>query len=106
MESRPDAVCSLLSGKGFAMNIALMTEHFKKVYSDPIQSATKNDPKYDRLMKEFHVAEHELQSTLDEYDKRLFLKHEQVIGHYFDVELQLLLDVYLMGAQDRERMLE
>ncbi|MCD8198533.1 MAG: hypothetical protein LUE24_15465 [Lachnospiraceae bacterium] len=88
------------------MNVALMTEYFKKIYSDPIASATVDDPEYKRRLGEFRKEEGVLQRVLDEHDTALYRKHEKTLDYYFSVEERLLLDVYLMGARDRERMLE
>lgn len=83
-----------------------MAEYFKKIYADPAASATLDDPEYQRLQMDFRKEERELQDAMDVFDTKLFKKYERVFDAYFQAEYQLLADVYLMGARDRERMLE
>ena len=66
-------------------------------------TAVKCNDKYQRLKKIFERHEDEFEKELG--DRKLFRLYEELLSDYRAMEHEMAISVYLLGAEDREKML-
>lgn len=87
------------------MDRAFMAEFFTQQYEDPIYEAVQGDEEYARLHSKFKESEQALFNFVGGFDAPAWKLYEQLASDFYEAEHAMVKDVYLMGAEDREKML-
>lgn len=87
------------------MDRALMKSFCQNYYSDFQTEAVKNSEEYQEKRSQRYDLENKIELVLQEYGKEVVGLFEQYLDAYADEQEVLLEEIYLMGAQDREKML-
>ena len=85
------------------MDKEFIRKYCESVYSDLEVAAVKCNDKYQRLKKIFERHEDEFEKELG--DRKLFRLYEELLSDYMAMEHEMAVSVYLLGAEDREKML-
>lgn len=85
------------------MDRVFMRDYCVNTYDELYGTATKDNEEYRRLKECFEAHEKAFEKALG--DQELFRMYEDVMSDYIAMEYELCLDVYALGAADRERML-
>lgn len=87
------------------MDREFMKSFCKNYYSDFEKEAIKNSESYKERREERYKAENELVLKLQEYGEEAIELFEKYLDAYADEIEVHLEEMYLMGAEDREKML-
>lgn len=85
------------------MDKKFIRKYCENVYPDLEVTAVKCNDKYQRLKKIFEKHEDEFENELG--DRKLFRLYEELLSDYMAMEHEMAISVYLLGAEDREKML-
>lgn len=83
-------------------------EFMKKYYKtkeDPYHIATEGDEEYRQEIEKFGEMEKEFCRTVGGMESEIFKKYEECVDQLANATNILVADAYLMGAEDREKML-
>lgn len=86
------------------MNRELMRKYYLSTYSEPETIAVKNNEKYRQLRRTFEEHEKEFEKALNNH--KLFMMYEELLADYIEMQSELCIEMYLLGAEDREKMLQ
>ena len=75
----------------------------ESVYPELEVTAVKCNEKYQHLKEIFKKHEDEFEKVIG--DRKLFMMYEELLADYMDMEHEMAVSVYLLGAEDREKML-
>ena len=87
------------------MDRAFMKLFCQNYYADFQTEAVKNSEEYQEKRSRRYDLENKIELALQEYGKEVVGLIEQYLDAYADEQEILLQEMYLMGAQDREKML-
>ena len=85
------------------MDREFIRKYCESVYPELEVIAVKCNEKYQYLKKIFEKHEEEFEKAIG--DKKLFMMYEELLADYMDMEHEMAVSVYLLGAEDREKML-
>ena len=85
------------------MDKEFIRKYCEGVYPELEVTAVKCNDKYQRLKKIFEKHEGEFEKELG--DRKLFRLYEELLSDYMAMEHEMAVSVYLLGAEDREKML-
>lgn len=88
------------------MDKKFMRDYFKMKYEDGIGVLVKNNEVYQQMQAERSKLEKELCDKCGGIDSNLWKLHEKSLEILLFSEEELVLEAYLQGAEDRERMLK
>ena len=85
------------------MDKEFIKKYCESVYPELEVTAVKCNDKYQRLKKIFEKHEEEFEKELG--DRKLFRLYEELLSDYMAMGHEMAISVYLLGAEDREKML-
>lgn len=77
----------------------------RNYYSDFQTEAVKDSEEYQEMRRQRYEIEKRFELALQEHGEELLCLFEQYLDAYADEQEVLMQETYLMGAQDREKML-
>ena len=89
--------------KGAVMDKEFIRKYCESVYPELEVTAVKCNEKYQHLKEIFKKHEDEFEKAIG--DRKLFMMYEELLADYMDMEHEMAVSVYLLGAEDREKML-
>ena len=88
------------------MNKDFMKDFYNNFYEDPNYIATESDEEYIREKHKHTEMVSELAKILGGFDSGAWKKYEECMNQANKAQTIMALDMYLMGAADREKMLQ
>ncbi len=88
------------------MNIDFMKDFYNTYYEDPVYEATKADEEYMCEKHKHTEMVNELAVILGGFESKAWKKYEDCMIQFYKTEEMMALDMYLMGAMDKEKMLQ
>ena len=85
------------------MDKEFIRKYCESVYPELEGTAVKCNEKYQHLKEIFKKHEDEFEKAIG--DRKLFMMYEERLADYMDMEHEMAVSVYLLGAEDREKML-
>ncbi len=85
------------------MDREFIRKYCESVYPELEVTAVKCNDKYQRLKKIFEKHEDEFEKAIG--DRKLFRLYEELLSDFMDMEHEMAVSVYLLGAEEREKML-
>lgn len=85
------------------MDKEFIRKYCESVYPELEVTAVQCNDNYQRLKKIFEKHEDEFEKELG--DRKLFRLYEELLSDYMAMEHEMAISVYLLGAEDREKML-
>ena len=86
------------------MNREFMKGYYLNTYYEPEIIAVQDNEKYHQLRRAFEEHEKEFEKALNNH--KLFMMYEELLADYIEMQSELCVDIYLLGAEDREKMLQ
>ncbi len=78
---------------------------FYKTKEDPYHIATEGDEEYRQEIEKFGEMEKEFCITVGGMESEIYKKYEECMDQFMSAMNVLVMDAYLLGAEDREKML-
>lgn len=85
------------------MDKEFIRKYCESVYPELEVTAVKCNEKYQHLKEIFKKHEDEFEKAIG--DRKLFMMYGELLADYMDMEHEMAVSVYLLGAEDREKML-
>lgn len=87
------------------MDKVLMKEFGQKMYEDIAAEVVKDNQEYQRLRIKYVQKEREYRKKLSEINMEFVEEYDQVMNLLLEMEQFINMELYVKGAEDRERML-